>query len=159
MAKENLDADHRVVRYVPWAKLRRDENDNVLGVLPQAFSLRADEEYLSVTWCEYFSGTPDEQLRCAIEAIRGSAIDVRPKAQFATGVVGEIRAHMQSDPKNHRLRFVHEPTQDNDAHAAIKRWPDHSDDLLELLAAEIWADCTDKTQADALPLGQCQAAP
>lgn len=155
MAAIYLNENDRVLRYVAWAKLRRDEDDNVLGVLPQAFQLREGEEYLSVTWCEYFSGNPDEQLRCAVEAIRNSDIDVRPKAQFASGTVKAIRAHMESDPRNRKLRFVHEATEDNAAHTAIRRWSDSSDDLLDLLAAEVWADLYDKNKADSLPLCAC----
>ena len=46
----NLPDEHHVIRNVSWRRLRRDEDDNVLGFLPQAFQLRADEEYLSVNW-------------------------------------------------------------------------------------------------------------
>lgn len=51
-----LPDEHHVMRYVPWGRLRRDGDDDsiVLGFLPQAFQLRPDEEYLSVTWVEFY---------------------------------------------------------------------------------------------------------
>jgi hypothetical protein len=51
-----LPDDHHVVRYVPWARLRKDEHENVIGVLGAAFRLRDGEQYLSATWAEFFSG-------------------------------------------------------------------------------------------------------
>lgn len=49
------DGDH-IMRHIPWSKLRKDENDNVLGFLPQAFQLRPQENSLSVNWLEFFDG-------------------------------------------------------------------------------------------------------
>ncbi|MGT2502529.1 hypothetical protein ACVOMS_20245 [Bradyrhizobium guangxiense] len=47
------ETDH-CVRYVPWARLRKDEEDNVIGILGAAFRLRDEEDYLSATWAEFF---------------------------------------------------------------------------------------------------------
>jgi hypothetical protein len=47
-----------MVRYVPWSRLRKVEDDNVLGVLGGAFKLRTNEDYLSATWAEFFEGNP-----------------------------------------------------------------------------------------------------
>jgi hypothetical protein len=52
----NLPDEDHVMRYVSWARLRRDEDDNILGFLGAAFQLRPDEESLSVNWLEYFDG-------------------------------------------------------------------------------------------------------
>jgi hypothetical protein len=155
MASNYLRDEERVVRYVPWGKLRRDEDDNVLGSLPAAFALREDEEYLSVTWCEYFAGTPDESLRCAIEAIRGSAIKVGQKARFAVGEVGRLRRRAEGREKARKLRIIHEPEDDNQAHAAIRHWPREDDELLELLAEDEWSKLLTAADADALPLTDC----
>ena len=36
----DLPKDNHVLRYAPFTRLHRDEDDNVIGVLPQAFELR-----------------------------------------------------------------------------------------------------------------------
>ena len=54
MSPARVPNDSHVMRYVRKRHLRRDENGNVLGILPQALELREGEEYLSVTWLENF---------------------------------------------------------------------------------------------------------
>lgn len=154
MPSNYLLDNERIVRHVPWGKLRKDEDDNVLGVLPDAFALREREPSLSVTWCEYFSGEPDEQLRCAIEAIRGS-IEVRPKACFALGEVGRVRACAEGRPKAKRLRIIHDPNPKNPAHASLINWPHDDWQLLELLAEAEWSQLLTRAYADQLPLTAC----
>jgi hypothetical protein len=131
-----LDPDHRVVRYVPWAKLRKDENDKVIGVLGAAFKLRAGESYLSATWAEYFKS--QDQVRDAIKAIRSSNINVKPKSGFAVGSV--VRIDKECKARKVKLRFVHEPAVDNPAHTAIRGWPQDDDELFETLALNAWND-------------------
>lgn len=133
-----MPPEHTVARYVPWARLRRDGDDNVVGVLPQAFSLRDDEEYLSATWLEYFSGTRDQQLLAMVSCIRNSKLAVKPKSGFALGNVAEI-----SDACSKigvKIRVIHEREDDNEAHTALRRWPADNPDLLTLIADEIWND-------------------
>ncbi len=131
-----LPPNHRVLRYVPWAKLRKDEDDNVIGVLWIAFKLRFNEEYLSATWVEFFKS--DEPVVDAIHAIRLSNIGVRPKSGFAIGVVKRIDEECKS--RKRRIRFLHEATEDNVAHAAIRGWPADDDELLERLAEDAWSE-------------------
>jgi hypothetical protein len=45
-----------------------------------------------------------------------------------------------ADPKKHRIRIIHEAESDNPAHAALRGWPRDNDDLLNLLAEEVWCD-------------------
>jgi len=130
--------EHHVIRYVPWARLRKDENDVVIGVLGIAFELRSEEEYLSATWLEFFPGSHQESLVLAIKAIRSSNINVRPKSGFAVGNVGEIKTVCLE--RRHKIRIVHERTDDNEAHAALRLWPRNNPDLLDLIAGEIWND-------------------
>lgn len=159
MPSNYLLEEERIVRFVPWGKLRRDEDDNVLGCLPAAFALRDEEEFLSVTWCEYFAGAPDEQLRCAIEAIRNSDLRVGRKAQFAVGLVGAIRARAESRSGARKLRIIHEPESDNAAHSAIRHWPRDDDELLDLLAQDEWSSLFTADQADDLPFSKCLTGP
>ena len=156
MPSTYLGDSDRVVRFVPWGKLRKDEDDNVLGVLGVAFALRDGEAGLSVTWCEYFKGTSDEMLRCAIEAIRNSDMKVGAKAQFSVAQVEYLKSFASENGK--KFRFIHEPEDDNAAHAAVRGWiRPEEDDLLELIAEDYWCELIDKSTADQLPLCDCEA--
>jgi len=138
MKGQRLPAKDHVVRYVPFSRLRRDENDNVLGVLGLAFKLRDQEPYLSATWLEYFPGGRAEQVKAAVWAIRASELRPGGKSGFAIGNVGAI-LRVCADRK-HKIRIVHEPEDDNKAHVAVRRMPRDDADLLEILAAETWAE-------------------
>jgi hypothetical protein len=134
------DSDH-CVRYVPWARLRKDEDDSVIGVLGAAFRLRDDEDYLSATWAEFHAGaTHDDRVAASVRTIRASTIDVRPKSGFAVGCVSEIKAACLADQRKHKIRVIHEGESDNPAHAALRGWPRDNDDLLNVIAEDIWCD-------------------
>ena len=135
MPSTYLKPEHRIVRYVPWAKLRKDEDDNVVGVLGVAFKLRPVEAYLSATWVEYFQSV--DPTIDAILAIRASAIDVRPKSGFAVGMVERIDNECKN--RKRKIRFVHEACEDNVAHAALRGWPEDDDELFERLAEDAWS--------------------
>ena len=125
------------MRHVPWGKLRRDEDDNVLGFLPQAFELRPEEEYLSVSWVEYYS-EPTTKVRDAIWGVR-QARTVGTKSAFAIGNVGRIKETCLT-VGNARVRIVPEPLENWPAHAGIRRFPRDDLDLLEALAAEAFTE-------------------
>jgi hypothetical protein len=138
MKNQKLQPDNHVVRYVPFGKLRKDEDDNPIGVLGAAFKRRDNETYLSTTWLEYFAGPKCDQITAAIRAVRASRLGVTPKSGFAIGRVGAIAASCAE--RNHSIRILHEPEDDNKAHAAVRRMPRDDDELLELLAAESWCE-------------------
>lgn len=137
------DSDH-LVRYVQWARLRKDENDVVLGVLGAAFSLRPGEPYLSATWAEHSNprGSPAEQINAAIRIIRGD-MKVSPKSGFAIGQVAAIKEATKS-ALGRAVSVVHEPEPSNQSHVALKGWPNSDSEriasLFETLATEAWAD-------------------
>jgi hypothetical protein len=131
------DADH-VLRHVGWTKLRKDENDTVIGVLAEALRRRPGESSLSVTWLEFFPGSTDEQLRMAVAATR-RAQDCRPKSHFAVANVKAIKSVCQScATRPAKVRIVHEPEDNNPGHAAIRQLPDGDDDILEALAEQVF---------------------
>lgn len=133
------DIDH-VVRYIPWSRLRKDENDNVIGVLGAAFKLRDQEDYLSATWAEFFQqSTHDLGVAAAVKAIRGSNVDVKPRSGFAIGNVGGIKSVCLADEGRHKIRVIHEAADDNSAHAALRLWPRDNEPLLDLLAEGEWS--------------------
>ena len=139
MAITYLPLEHHIVRYVSWARLRKDEDENVVGVLGAAFKLREDEDFLSATWAEFCKGkTHEECVSAAVRAIRASKVEVKPKSGFAIGKVRKIKDVCFADSRQHKIRIIHEPEDDNEAHTAVRRWPRDNDDLLELIAEEAW---------------------
>jgi hypothetical protein len=131
------ETDH-IVRYVPWARLRKDEEDNVIGVIGAAFRLRETEEYLSATWLEFFKGTRPENIIAAVKAVRASRVVVKPRSGFALGQVEKIKARCVADKGKHKIRVIHEAEDDNKAHTALRQWPRDNDSLLDLLAEHDW---------------------
>lgn len=133
--------------------MRKDENDNFLGPLPSAFEERELDDYLSVTWCEYFDGSEEEQLRCSIEAIRNSNINVKAKACFCVVEAPSVLVSIQDAGSVGRA--VYHPEDDNDAHAGVYGIIPDEAQLLARLADEVWCEYLTKDTADALPTSTC----
>jgi hypothetical protein len=122
-----LPPDNHIIRYVPWTRLRKNKNDEVIGILGDAFKLREGEQYLSATWLEFFNNLGEEPRIEAIRAIRLTPLIVRPKSGFAIGKVSTIQsACMKYKVKN--VRIIHSPNKSNEA------------ELFEHLATEAWAE-------------------
>lgn len=135
-----LDEDH-LVRSVPFARLRKADgsDDEIIGVLPQAFALRPDEDYLSATWLEFFSGsTPAAQKVTMVRTLRASKFKPTAKSGFAIGKVQEIR--MTCANAGHQVRVIHDPTEDNPGHAAVRRYPSDDIELFTALASGAWSE-------------------
>ena len=145
---KNLPDEDHVVRHVPWQRLRKDDDDNVIGFLGQAFELRPDEEYLSVNWLEYHDGDHDTQVRLTVWAIRDSfERPLSAKSAFAIGQVLKVKDICQT--AGSRVRIVHEPEAGNLGHAAIRQLPRDELNLLDALAADAFAERVNN--ADVLP--------
>jgi hypothetical protein len=132
------DQDH-VIRHVPWKRLRRDEDGNILGFLHEAFALRPGEESLSVNWLEHFDGNHDARTKKSIQEIR-AAKDISKKSQCAFGIgnVGNIKEICK---KNDALvKIVYAPTRDIPSHSEIRRLPRDDLSLLEALATDAFCE-------------------
>src|SRR5271169_6779329 len=93
---KNLPDEDHVIRYVPWTRLLKDEDENVIGFLPQAFQLRADEDYLSVNWLQYYDGDREAQIRLSVWAIRSTfEKSLGAKSAFAIGNVAKVKKTSQ----------------------------------------------------------------
>jgi hypothetical protein len=141
---QNLPDEDHVIRYVPWGRLRKDEDDNVIGFLPQAFELREGELYLSVNWLEYHEGDRDTQIRLSVWAIRGEF--ERPlgaKSGFAIGNVAKVKQTCQA--AGSRVRIVHEPVTNNPGHAAVRRLPRDDMSLLDALATDAFTEAVNNS--------------
>lgn len=136
-ASKEIPNDYSIMRYAGRNRLIL-EDDKVVSFFPQAFALRPDEEYLSVTWVEYFKGAPAEQRVRAIKAFRRSFPGVGKQSAYAIGNVGRVRDECAA--RSHKVRILHEPEDDNKGHCAIRRFPRDDSDLLEVLSTEVFTE-------------------
>ncbi len=133
----NLPDEDHVMRYVPWSRLRRDENEHVIGFLGQAFELRSDESELSVNWLEYFDGDKDRRIRESVRVLRNSR-KVGSKSAYGIGNVGQIKRICEAGGT--QVRIVYAPEENNLAHSVIRRLPRDDSSLLEALAADAFTE-------------------
>jgi hypothetical protein len=133
-----IPLDDHVMRHVPWPRLLKDENENVVGILAQAFELRPSEEGLSTTWIEFFQGSHNDQISAAVKKCR-TIIKVTPKSGFAIGNVDNILSACNRNNGNKKTRIVYIPTNSNKAHAEVRSLPQEDSQLLEYLATVTWS--------------------
>jgi hypothetical protein len=135
----NLPNEDHVMRYVPWGKLRRDGDDNVLGFLAEAFKLRPDETYLSVNWLEHFEfeGDREAQIQASVKTFR-KTLNVGAKSAFGIGNVARIKEVCSA--RDVDVRIVYEPKDENQSHSAIRRLPRDDAMLLDALAADAFVE-------------------
>ena len=133
----NLPDEDHVMRYVPWARLRKDEDDNVVGFLPQAFELRKGEESLSVSWLEYFNGDRNQRIRESVNMFRKTR-EIGARSAYAIGNV--LRIKEVCSAKGARVRVVCDPLKENPAHSEIRRLPPNDLGLLDALATQAFVD-------------------
>jgi hypothetical protein len=138
------------MRSVSWGRLRRDEDDNVLGFLPQAFQLRSDDEYLSVNWIEYHDGDRTAQTQASVWAMRRER-DVGAKSAFAVGNVGKLKSIALVNDS--RVRITHEPRKGNPAHSGIRRLPRDDLTLLAALADDAFTEMVENADVPAEGIG------
>lgn len=139
MKGQNLPDEHHVIRVVPYGKLETDGNGEPTGrLLFSAFQRKEDDEGLSVTWLEYFPGDRPQQIERAVQAIRASNFKPGRKSAFAIGGVGPIKQQCLANKR--KIRIIHEPVDDNKAHAELRQFPRDNVPLLEALAASTWAE-------------------
>lgn len=135
---KDLPDEHHVIRHVPWSKLRKDEDENVIGFLPQAFELRPDEGYLSVNWLEYFDGDHQQRIQAAVKAYRENA-HVRRRAVFGVARVAKVKEICHSSGAA-TVRIVYAPTVDHPSHAAITNTPRDDLALLDAMARDAFVE-------------------
>jgi hypothetical protein len=134
---QQLLDEHHVMRYVPWTKLRKDGDDNVVGFLPAAFELREVEDHLSVNWLEYYSGDHQNQVTQCIKEFR-SGFEVKRKSAFGVANAGKVKEISQGNGKP--VRIVYSPSDHNPSHTSIQKLPRDEFSLLEALASDAFTE-------------------
>lgn len=131
-----LEDDQTLVRYVRKNSLRRNEDMAVIGVNPDAFLHRPNEEYLSATWSEFFDMEPAGGLRASVEMFR-KCLKTHKNDGYVIGRVGKIKEACANFGA--LIRVIHEPDPPNDAHVAVRRIPKDNSALRARLAATEWS--------------------
>jgi hypothetical protein len=124
-----------LLRYASPNRTHRSDDGAPEWLLPQAFDLREDEVHLSLTWVEFFEGSRDEQIKAAIDEFRQSMM-IRPNGAFGLATAAAIKEAGDSVTPAQQLRILHEPVENNRAHASVHRYPRDNLHLREALARQ-----------------------
>ena len=130
--------EHEIVRHVPYQRIIFDEQENIVGIFPQAYALRRDEPQLSVIWLDYYEGTRDEKLKAALQGLQASK-NIGKKSALTLGKVLTIKTVAQ-EASNLTLRITYAPSEANKAHSLVNNINNDELQLLETLAREGFAD-------------------
>lgn len=138
-AGAKLSDEHHVVRHIPFPNLRKDGDEKVIGILPQAFQHKLDEKYLSVNWLEYFELDKGNNLvqtkKSIIEAKKSKKIS--GKSYFAIANVGKIKKAFLNKELD-KIRIAYAPSKNNPAHSGMYQIPKEDQDLMAMLAEELF---------------------
>lgn len=143
-----LRKDHHVSRHVPYTKFHKDDDGNPIAILPQAFEMRPekDKNALSVNWLEYFAGTHKFNIVETIKNFRIHRVSLGGKvgalSAFGIGNVGKLEAVCTSC-QYPKVRVIHEEKREsstNKSHARISRLPVNDQNLMGLLASEVFTE-------------------
>ncbi len=127
----NLMHEDHVVRYVKPKFVIKGDDGAALGVFPQAFELRPEEEYLSTSWREFYQGTRVEQLK---KVRRDTTLQCASSAVFASVNVGAF--HSACTNCSRKVRIIHEPVEGIPAHSSIRQFP-KDDQVLQTQLADL----------------------
>jgi len=135
MPVSNIPHTDHVVHHVKPSLLKRDEERGVYGCFPDAFKMRDDENELSASWLEHFSGNRQEQLQKSALAIEACGLTLKPSSGLAVLNVGAI--HAAGEQCSVKVRVLHEPASNNPnpAYSTIRQLPRDNLELLGLLAS------------------------
>ncbi len=141
----NLSKEDHVSRHVPYKKLLRDDEDNPVGILPQAFEMREgiNEKALSVNWLEYFGKNHLDNIIKTIKSFRLSRNNkIGRFGAFAIGNVG-ILEHTCAEYRHTKVRVVYnkrKPVKNNESHASIIRLPINDPVIMQALASDVFTE-------------------
>lgn len=139
MRGDELPSGDHVLRHVGDRLLTKDEDGNPRGYIEPAALATLPGDFLSVQWVEFDPNATGDPTIGAIQSLR--RVRNTPKSSaFAKARVGIVAGlcgiHRPSAP----VRILHEPDEDNPAHAGIHHLPRDDADLLRLLAEEAFTE-------------------
>ena len=107
-----------------------------MGVFPQAFALRPNEDSPSVNWIEYFDGDHETQIKKTVHELR-LAIGVKKTSAFSVLNIAHIKDVCTKNGAS--VRVVYDPRTNIDTHSEIRRFPRDDLALQESLAASAFS--------------------
>ncbi|MBL4590264.1 MAG: hypothetical protein JKY11_09340 [Alphaproteobacteria bacterium] len=141
-----LQKDNHISRHAPYKKCIRDENDKPIGLLPQAFEMRAErnEKALSVNWLEYYKDTHVQNVTKMVTDFRTTRT-VGLNSAFGIANVGELElACATMNQTSVRILYDSKATSktksSNASHATIIRLPFNDDDFQSILSSNIFTE-------------------
>jgi hypothetical protein len=137
MKTTNIPDIDDIARHVPWARLEKDEDDNVIGIYPEAFRLREGESYLSACWVDFYAGTKPQKIRQNYDDM-SKRRSLGKKSGFAITNVGSLKCTCEG--RGAKPRVVHETGHPTQSYVAVRKFPSDDDELLEILATGCWSE-------------------
>ena len=135
----NLPNNNYILRHVKKSQLRRDGDNNVIGILGQALEMRGDEDTLSVCWLEYFNGNYNNQVFLTA-IVKNTARNIKKNDAFAIANTDKIR-ELSTNKGYNNLRIVFAPEKDYmPNHSELRKYPKEDSLFFELLAEEAFTD-------------------
>ena len=134
MTGDLLSDDDHVSRYCSPRAVRNGR------VLPDAFQLRAGEEYLSVNWLESFGRL---SRRDAVNRVRtrmtANGFTLRDNGRFAVLRVGAVK-RVRPVVGDIELSVEHMPTVDDDSHCGVRGYTEDDEAVAARLAGLLTED-------------------
>ena len=124
-----------LVRLVPFRKIARGDDNEILGPHPSAFKLREGEAYLSVNVREIADSDAGTALTKIKKCHRGKNLTVGAKAIYTQGEFLDISATFQDG-----LFLTLRGKPKDPSYAGLSGFPDECDYELEKLAYGVWND-------------------
>lgn len=129
---DHLPENDHVARYCPGSKLAEDG-----APLATAFFLRPNENYLSVEWLEHLREDSKTESIRKVASIFAQKLRVGATARIAVLNVGDVCCRVKN-MTTHAIRILHEPGNNDPAHAGI-----HDTAQDEMIITEIIAETID----------------
>jgi hypothetical protein len=135
-----LPNNDRIARYVGYSKLRRDKDDNAIGVLHTAFELRPGDAYLSAAHLDHFAGADLQKLSSMKIAYDPHPLEIRQNGAFTVGQVGAIKESCEGFSRP--VRIVNAPSKTLSCYVQVRQFKSDLLELLDALASDSWREFT-----------------
>lgn len=139
MRGDPLPLEHHVLRQCRRGDLKTEADGTITGVYPDAFE--PDDDGISVTWLEYFGGSPEAQLLAARDAMNRirRLRESNRLAKLNVGSVIDASAHL-----GRAVAVTHDPIEEppdrqNLGHSLITGVLAEDDDLRNRIAMAVLA--------------------
>lgn len=140
-----VDKKDHVSRYIPRKKLLVDDKENPVGILPQAFEMRVDKEEkdLSVNWLEHFGNNYQQNIAHMVQSFTLSwnrqGAKIGKGSAFSVANVGVLENKCaQIGQKSVKVLLDEKPKNSNPSHARIIRLPINNDEVMQVLASDVF---------------------